>query len=143
LFFFDSGQKPKQVIASVKAGKVQVSHVRDLVGVLAREKAEIGVLISSTRPLSRCDKEAAAAGFYTSLGHNYPRVQLLTSAELLDRKRIQMPIGCINRVRPWNTSISSAIDFAHPTGCMRDTGRVMFLDSTRRRCLTCNTLRPN
>jgi hypothetical protein len=35
--------------------------------------------------------EAASAGFYTSLGRNYPRVQLMTVAELLGGKRIEMP----------------------------------------------------
>jgi site-specific DNA-methyltransferase (adenine-specific) len=93
LFFFDGGQKPKQVIASIKAGKLQASHVRDLVGVLAREQAEIGVLISFNEATQPMRQEAAAAGFYTSLGHNYPRVQLLTVGELLDGKKIQMPSG--------------------------------------------------
>ena len=36
-------------------------------------------------------QEAASAGFYTSLGHNHPRVQLLTVAQLLDGTRIEMP----------------------------------------------------
>lgn len=35
--------------------------------------------------------EAASAGFYRSLGHDYPRVQLMTVAELLDGKRLAMP----------------------------------------------------
>lgn len=91
LFFFDEGSKPKQIIVSVKAGKVQVSYVRDLVGVLDREKAEIGVLISLNEPTQPMRAEAASAGFYESLGHSYPRVQLLTVAELLDGKRIEMP----------------------------------------------------
>ncbi len=70
---------------------MQVSHVRDLVGVLARESAELGVLISFNEPTAPMRQEAASAGFYTSLGHSYPRVQLLTVAELLDGKRIEIP----------------------------------------------------
>jgi len=91
LFFFDEGSAAKQLIVSVKAGKVSVPHVRDLVGVLDREKAQIGVLISFNEPTQPMRAEAASAGFYTSLGHNYSRVQLLTVAELLDGKRIDMP----------------------------------------------------
>jgi len=91
LFFFDEGNKPKQIIASVKAGHVQVAHVRDLLGVLDREKAQIGVLISFNEPTQAMRGEAASAGFYASLGNSYPRVQLLTVAELLDERRIQMP----------------------------------------------------
>ena len=44
--------KSKQVIFSVKAGKPAVSHLRDLRGVLDREKAEIGVLITMQPPTS-------------------------------------------------------------------------------------------
>jgi len=91
LFFFDEGTKPKQTIVSVKAGKVQVAHVRDLVGVLDREKAEMGVLISFNEPTGPMRAEAASAGFYKSLWGDHPRVQLITVAELLDGKRIDMP----------------------------------------------------
>lgn len=91
VFFFDGGAKPKQLIVSVKAGKVQVSHVRDLVGVLDREKAQIGVLISLNEPTKPMREEAASAGFYKSAYSTHPRVQLLTVAELLEGKRIDMP----------------------------------------------------
>jgi len=91
LFFFDEGSKPKQIIVSVKAGKVQVSHVRDLVGVLDREKAQLGVVISFQEPTQPMRAEAASAGFYKSLWGSHSRVQLLTVAELLDGARIDMP----------------------------------------------------
>src|SRR5262245_58459501 len=48
LYFHDDmgrGQT-KQIIFSVKAGHVTVSHLRDLRGVIEREKAQIGVLIT-------------------------------------------------------------------------------------------------
>ncbi len=92
LFFFDDDATPKQVIVSVKAGKVMVPHVRDLVGVLDREKAQIGVLISLKPPTQPMRQEAASAGFYTStLFGDFPRVQLLTVAGLLEGKTIEMP----------------------------------------------------
>jgi hypothetical protein len=78
---------------SVKAGKVSVPHVRDLVGVLGREKAQIGALISFNEPTQPMRAEAASAGFYTSLGHHYPKVQLLTVGELLAGKKIEMPVA--------------------------------------------------
>jgi cell division FtsZ-interacting protein ZapD len=58
---------------------------------LAREKAQLGLVLSFNEPTGPMRKEAASAGFYTSLGHSYPRVQLLTVEELLDGKRIDMP----------------------------------------------------
>jgi DNA modification methylase len=93
LFFFDGDAKPKQVIVSVKAGKVQVPYVRDLRGVLDREDAQIGVLISFNEPTQPMRTEAASAGFYASAWGQHPKIQLFTVAELLAGKRIDMPAG--------------------------------------------------
>ena len=70
---------------------MSVAHVRDLRGVVEREKAEIGVLISLEEPTSAMRTEAAAAGFYTSPWGNHPRIQLLTIAQLLDGRGIDYP----------------------------------------------------
>ena len=75
LYFHDdeSGQS-KQIVFSVKAGGVTVSQVRDLVGVLDREKAEIGVFLCFEEPTKPMLREAAEAGFYKSAdGTTYPR----------------------------------------------------------------------
>jgi site-specific DNA-methyltransferase (adenine-specific) len=94
LYFFDEAtDEPKQLIVSVKAGKVQVSHVRDLIGVLSRENAQMGVLISLNEPTQPMRTEAASAGFYTSPWGQHPKVQLVTVAELLNGKRLDMPAG--------------------------------------------------
>jgi DNA modification methylase len=90
------GDKPgsfESVILSVKAGKTGSGHVRDLEGVLEREKAAIGVLISMQKPTAQMKTEAATAGFYESAlwGQKYPKVQLYTVAELLDGRKIEMP----------------------------------------------------
>lgn len=82
-FFDDTSGKAKQVIFSVKAGVPSVAHVRDLVGVLTREKAQIGCFISLQEPTVPMRKEAASAGFYTSPWGQHPRMQLLTVGELL------------------------------------------------------------
>lgn len=93
LYFFDEGSQAKSLIVSVKAGKVQVSHVRDLVGVLDRESAQIGALVSLNEPTGPMRKEAASAGVYKSplTGTTHPRIQLLTVAELLDGKGLDLP----------------------------------------------------
>jgi len=98
LFFHDESEAGdvKQVILSVKAGEnLNVSMVRDLVGVLDREKtqgAAIGVLISMEDPTKPMREEAAGAGFYRSpAGTQHPRIQLLTVAQLLQSKTIDMP----------------------------------------------------
>jgi len=96
LFFHDdrSGDS-KQIIFSVKGGRnIGVSEVRDLIGVLQREKADIGVYISFEEPTKPMQKEAAEAGFYTSAdGSRYPRLQLLTITDLLEGNRnVQRPL---------------------------------------------------
>ena len=90
------GDKPgtfESVILSVKAGKTGAAHVRDLIGVLEREKAAIGVLISMQEPTAPMTTEAATAGFFESATWNkkYPKVQLLTIADIMTGKQIEMP----------------------------------------------------
>ena len=53
-FHLGRGGETQQIIFSVKAGHVQAAHIRDLRGVIEREKAEIGVLITMEPPPSRC-----------------------------------------------------------------------------------------
>ncbi len=95
LYFHDEaeGGKTKQVILSVKAGHTGVAHVHELRGVVEREKAEIGVLISMQEPTHPMRTEAAGAGFYHSPGwnSNHPKLQILTVADLLAGKGIDMP----------------------------------------------------
>jgi hypothetical protein len=87
------GGNTKQIILSVKGGHLQASHVRDLRGVIEREKAEIGVLISMEPPTKPMLKEAAEAGFYQPPGliDKYPRIQILSIAQLLEAKKIEYP----------------------------------------------------
>lgn len=92
LFFHDerSGET-KQIVFSVKAGQLHATYVRDLRGVVERERAEIGVLISMEDPTRPMRAEAASAGFYTSPWGEHPRIQLRTVAELLAGKGVDYP----------------------------------------------------
>jgi DNA modification methylase len=91
IYFHTGDTKTHQIVISVKAGHVSVSHVRDLRGVLDREQAAIGVLISLEEPTAPMRKEAASAGFYTSPWGKHPRLQLLTIDGLLTGGRIDRP----------------------------------------------------
>ncbi|MCB8916942.1 MAG: restriction endonuclease [Ardenticatenaceae bacterium] len=92
--FIDSAKgQPKRALVQVKSGKVNSATIRDLRGVIAREQAAIGVLItleSSTQPMRT---EAVSAGYYESeaWGKKYPKIQILTIEELLDGAVIEMP----------------------------------------------------
>jgi hypothetical protein len=97
--------KTKQIIFSVKAGHTGVAHVRDLRGVLDREQAEMGVLITLQEPTQPMKTEAASAGFYEArkgpqaAWGTFRRLQILTIAGLLDRtERLEAPpLGQMDR----------------------------------------------
>jgi DNA modification methylase len=84
-FHDDRSGVSKQIVFSVKGGRnIGVAEVRDLIGVLQREQAEIGVSIWFQEPTKPMVREATEAGFYNSpAGGEYPRVQLLTIKDLL------------------------------------------------------------
>jgi site-specific DNA-methyltransferase (adenine-specific) len=93
LYFHDepTGGKTKQVILSVKSGKTGPDHVRDLRGVVEREEAQIGVLITLQRPTRQMRAEAASAASYSSPWGRHPKLQVLTVEDLLHGQRIDMP----------------------------------------------------
>jgi len=92
LYFHDSTSGPtRQIIFSVKAGNVVPTFVDALWGVVEREGAEIGVLITFKEPSAGMRARAAEAGFYESPWGRHPRIQLRTIRELLDGNGIDYP----------------------------------------------------
>jgi len=93
-FSDDQSGKYKKLIVQVKSGHVAVSQIRDLKGVLEREKAAIGALLTLKTPTRAMQEEAAAAGFYEpeSLpGLRFPRLQIITIAELFAGNTLVYP----------------------------------------------------
>lgn len=91
LYFHDGSEAHRQIVISVKAGKLHANYVRDLAGVVAAEKADIGVLISFDKPTQQMRSWAAGQGFFESPWGKHPRLQLLTVAELLEGTGIDYP----------------------------------------------------
>ena len=93
-FIDDATGKAKRVIVQVKSGKVSSQTIRDLVGTVEREKAAIGVLLTLEEPSTPMIKEAVVAGVYHSPGwnRNYPKIQIISIAEMLKGKRVEMPL---------------------------------------------------
>ena len=77
----------------MKGGKTGVKNVRDLRGVLDREKAAMGVLISLQPTTREMVTEAVSTGFYEhkTKSSNTPRLQLRTVKELMEGKPIERP----------------------------------------------------
>ena len=80
----------KQIVLSVKAGQLHAPYVRDLRGVVEREQAALGVLLTLNAPTKPMRTEAASAGFYASPWGQHPRVQILTVGETPGRKKSWM-----------------------------------------------------
>lgn len=92
-FIDDQSGKAKRALVQVKSGHIKSGDIRDLVGVLGREKAEIGVFITLEPPTTPMQKEAITAGFYHSPGMNndYPKVQIMTIEDLLRGVKLSIP----------------------------------------------------
>jgi hypothetical protein len=92
-FIDDHTGKPKLILIQVKSGKVKSGDIRDLVGTVQREQGAIGVFIT-LEPASRdMTTEAVTAGFYRTpfSQQDYPKIQILTIADLLRGAQIKMP----------------------------------------------------
>ncbi|MGV0663723.1 DNA methyltransferase [Mycobacteroides chelonae] len=83
-----------KLIVSVKGGKtINPSMVRDLSGVLEARKAQMGVLITLAPATKGVTDAINHGGVFThpANGQKYPRLQHITVAELLAKKRPQVP----------------------------------------------------
>jgi site-specific DNA-methyltransferase (adenine-specific) len=93
-FFDDRSGKAKKIVIQVKSGHVTASQIRDLKGVIEREKAAIGVFITLEEPTRPMKTETAIAGFYEPKdfpAKKSPRLQIFTINELLAGKQVEYP----------------------------------------------------
>ena len=94
LYFIDGQRRtPQKAVIQVKGGRVSSPQVRDLVGVVEREKAALGLFISLDAPTRDMRQEAAAAGFYHSnlWARDFPKIQLRTVSEMLSGQGFDLP----------------------------------------------------
>ncbi|MGO9096306.1 MAG: DNA methyltransferase [Bryobacteraceae bacterium] len=93
IYFKPEGKTTEKAIVSVKGGEhVNVAMVRDLAHVVDRENAKIGVFITLAESTGPMRTEAVKAGFYETLYGKYPKIQILTIAELFDGKQPNIPL---------------------------------------------------
>lgn len=98
-----------KVLLQVKSGHVTRSTIATLRGDMAREDAELGVLITLEAPTPSMLKEAAAAGAYTHpiLAHTEPRIRIVTIQEILEahaRLSLPMTLDSVRTARIANAS---------------------------------------
>ena len=94
LYFIDGPRRtPQKVVVQVKGGSTQVRDIRDLKGVVEREKAALGLFISLQEPTRPMREEEASGGFYRSdlWQRDFPKIQLRTIDQLLDGQGFDLP----------------------------------------------------
>jgi len=91
-FFDDDSGDARLVVISVKSGNVGVSQVRDLLGVMDNEEAEMGAFLTLRKPTKPMVRAAAEASFYDPPGllPKVPRLQILTVEEILEGKKLDL-----------------------------------------------------
>jgi DNA modification methylase len=93
IYFHNGPYGVGRIIVSVKGGEnVGVQMVRDLRGVIEREEAEMGVMVTLAEPTTPMTAEASGAGFVRKSAHGrLPRLQIVTVADLLAGLLPKMP----------------------------------------------------
>lgn len=82
----------RNMVLSVKGGHITPAYVRELRGVLERERdSEMAGFICLQEPTKGMRDEAAAAGIYTLHGTDYHRLQIRTIQDLLDGRGFDTP----------------------------------------------------
>jgi DNA modification methylase len=92
IYFRTDSKTTGRAVVSVKGGVVSVPMVRDLKGVMEREKAPIGVFLTLEPPTRPMEREAASAGFYTLGDRQYPRLQIITIEQALAGRMPSIPL---------------------------------------------------
>jgi site-specific DNA-methyltransferase (adenine-specific) len=92
-FLDDPRAEAKRCVIQVKGGKAALDHIRDLRGVMEREKATLGFFICLDPPTKAMQTEADSMGFYTTVlgGARIPRLQIRTVGRLLAGESFQIP----------------------------------------------------
>ena len=94
IYFVDGPRRtPQRIIIQVKGGRVSSPQIRDLAGVVERERAALGLFISLDAPTRDMLTEAAAGGFYHSdlWQRDFPKLQIRTIADLLAGRSFDLP----------------------------------------------------
>jgi DNA modification methylase len=110
LYFRESSDGPlRQIVASVKGGKLKSTFVRELQGAVARERVPMGVLITLNQPSKQMIRDAASSGFYTCASGTYPKIQIVTVKDILSDVRLDLPpIQRMDDVRKRTLAVAAA-----------------------------------
>ena len=81
-------------VVQVKTGLGSADQIRDLKGVMEREKAAIGIFVTLVPPTRAMREKAASAGLYVPdhfSDQQFSRLQILTIQDLFDGAKVAYP----------------------------------------------------
>ena len=100
IYFHDDIGPAKEIVISVKAGEhVGPAFVRELRGVMERERAAMGIFVCLKEPTLEMQREADNAGTYRSFTANFPKLQIITIKDIFANKQLNIP-GRLNPYEP-------------------------------------------
>lgn len=93
IYFRPDGKTTEKAVVSVKGGaNVGVGMIRDLIAVIEREQAKVGIFLTLHDATVTMRREASAAGLYASPLHGkFGRIQIITVEELFEGKKPHLP----------------------------------------------------
>ena len=94
LYFIDGPRRTShRIVVQVKGGRVSSPQIRDLKGVVEREKAALGLFITLEAPTRDMRTEAASGGLFHSdlWDRDYPKIQIRTVGEMLSGQGFDLP----------------------------------------------------
>lgn len=120
-FTVDARGGTGRALVSVKGGATGPGDVRDLVGTVESQRAEMGIFITLEPPTPGMMDAARHSGTYTHpiSGREYPRVQILTVEELLHGKKPDMPTPLLPYIRGVSTMGEEQLTLKMPTAARR------------------------
>jgi len=82
-----------KILVQVKGGAVHRNQIATLKGDVERERADGGLFITLEKPTKPMVEESIEAGSYKVIfsDKKYPKIQILTIADLLDDKKVDVP----------------------------------------------------
>lgn len=90
--WFDTEDGLRSMVLEVKGGKIKPDYIRSLRGVLEREdSAMLAGFICLEEPSRGMIEEAASAGMCKYRGNQFPRIQLLTVAQMFQGREFKTP----------------------------------------------------
>lgn len=108
IYFKPDGKRTEKAIVEVKGGGTGVKDIGRLAQVMEREKAPMGVFITAENPTRNMEADAAAVGrFEDEWGRTYPKLQIITLAELFQGKKPDIPFvdpASVKRAKREDTS---------------------------------------